>query len=168
MRVFLIIILLLTVVQISNGQEKLLDILPLQDGVVTYTKVVQVEGVTKDELYLRAKKWFVTTYKSAKDVIQLDDKESGTIVGKGNFRITYYAREPLIDHTISISVKDGRFKYEIKDLVYSDKQGDKFAIENFPKGWAGRKKLYETIDKDINSIIESIERGIKTKIGDDW
>lgn len=156
--------LVLTTVSFStNGQDKLGDILPLQDGIVTYTNVVQVDGVTKDELYSRAKKWFVTTYKSANDVIQLDDKENGEIIGKGNFRITYYARDPIVNHTITISVKDGRFKYLITGLVYSDIQGDKFPIENFPKGWAGKKKLYETVDREINQLIGSIETSMKSK-----
>jgi hypothetical protein len=151
----------------SNGQDKLMDILPLKEGVVTYTNVLQVDGVNKEELYTRAKKWFVTMYKSANDAIQLDDKENGEIVGKGNFKITYYARDPIINHTVTISVKDGRFKYQITDLAYSDKQGDKFPIEAFPKGWAGKKKLYETIDREVNSIIASIEKSMKSK-ADEW
>lgn len=156
-----------TIVVCSNGQEKLMDVLPLKDGVVTYTNVVEVDGVDKEQLYLRAKKWFVIVYKSAKDVIQLDDKENGEIIGKGNFSIVYYSRAPSIDHTITISVKDGRFKYLITDLVYSDKLGDKFPIERFPKGWGGKKKLYETINREINLVIASMEKSMKSKT-DEW
>ena len=58
---------------------------------------------------MRAKKWFVDNYKSAKDVIQLDDKENGEITGTGNFKISYYTRKPYISHTISIFVKEGRY-----------------------------------------------------------
>lgn len=168
MRTVLTFVSVLTTITFSNGQEKLLDILPLVDGVVNYSGVIQVDGISKDELYSRAKKWFVITYKSAKDVIQLDDKENGNIIGKGKFGIVYYAREPYIDHTISISVKDGRFKYEIMNMVYSDKQGDKFSIEDFPNGWAGKKKLYTTVDTEVNALIASIEKGMKTKTVDDW
>ena len=167
MKKLLIVSILTATVFCSNGQDKLMDILPLKDGVVTYTNVISIDGVNKDELYSRAKKWFVTTYKSANDVIQLDDKENGEIVGKGNFNITYYARDPFINHAITISVKDGRFKYLITDLTYSDKQGDKFPIEAFPKGWAGKKKLYETIDREINLLIASIEKAMKSK-ADEW
>lgn len=150
-----------------QGQDKLMDILPLKDGVVTYTNVIQVDGTNKDELYSRAKKWFATMYKSANDVIQLDDKENGEIIGKGNFKISYYARNPIINHTITISIKDGRFKYVITDLVYSDIQGDKFPIENFPKAWAGKKKLYESVDREVSQLISSIEKSMKSK-ADEW
>jgi hypothetical protein len=52
-------------------------------------------------------------------------------------------------------------------LVYSDIQGDKFPIERFPKGWLGQKKLYESVDGEINSLIRSIEKGMKSK-ADEW
>ena len=107
-------------------------------------------------------------YKSAKDVIQLDDKENGEIIGKGNFRIRYYSRDPIINHSVSISVKEGRFKYTITDLTYSDKQGDKFSVENFPNSWAGKKKLYETVDSEMVSLIATIEKSMKSKTTDDW
>ncbi len=168
MRTILLFIVYLSCLQVSNGQEKLFDILPIQNGIVIYSNVIQVDGVNKNELYLRAKKWFVMTYNSANDVIQLDDLENGNIIAKGNFKIAYYSREPFIDHTISISVRDGRFKYEIKSLIYSDKQGDEFEIENFPKAWAGKKKLYEAINRDINLMIESLIKGMKSEVDEDW
>ena len=145
-----------------------MDKLPVENGRVTYTEVVEVEGASKDQLFARAKKWFATTYKSSNDVIQLDDKENGEIVGKGNFGITYYARNPHIGHTISILVKDGRYKYAITGFTYTDDQGDKFNIEDFPKGWAGKKKLYTSVDENIKLIVASIEKAMKADQNDDW
>jgi Domain of unknown function (DUF4468) with TBP-like fold len=147
----------------SYSQDKLMEILPLKDGIVTYSSVIPVNETPKDELYSRAKKWFASTYKSSNDVIQLDDKEKGEILGKGNFKIVYYAREPIVSHTVTISVKDNRFKYVISSIAYSDKQGDKFPIEEFPKGWFGKKKLYETINSEIKALITSIEKAMNSK-----
>lgn len=161
-------ILFVIATSFTNGQEKLLDILPIENGSVTYTGIVQVDSASKNNLYFRAKKWFVDYYKSAKDVIQLDDKDNGEITGKGFFKISYYTREPYINHTISILVKDGRFKYIITDFSYSDNQDDKFTIEHFPNGWAGKKKLFTTIDDEIKTIITSIEKFMKRKNNDDW
>jgi hypothetical protein len=150
------------------GQEKLLGILPTENGSVIYTGLIKVDSIDKNALYGRAKKWFIDNYKSAKDVIQLDDKENGEITGKGNFKINYYARDARISHTISILVKDGRCKYIITDFSYSDSQNDKFAIENFPKTWAGKKKLYIKVDEEVKSIIVSIEKFMATKPKNDW
>ena len=68
----------------SYSQEKLVDILPLVNGEVVYTEVIKVDSLNAKELYNRAKKWIVLNYKSANDVIQLDDKEDGILIGKGN------------------------------------------------------------------------------------
>jgi hypothetical protein len=160
--------LIITIVLISStsyGQSNL----PIKDGKVTYTNVINIDSVRKDELFVRAKKWFATTYKSANDVIQMDDKDAGEIVGKGNMQIKYYARNPRISHTITISVKDGKYRYIISDLEYSDIQGDKFNIENFPKAWFGEQKLYDAIDSNVKVIIESIKAAMtSSKKNDDW
>ena len=87
-------------------------------------------------------------------------------MGKGNFKINYYTRDSYISHTISILVKDGRFKYIITGFSYSDNQNDKFTIENFPKSWFGKKKLYTKIDEEVKSLIASIKIFMTTK--DDW
>jgi hypothetical protein len=164
-----VIIIIMTIVTFSlKAQEKLFDILPLKNDYVTYSGVVEVDSIDKKDLHKRAKKWFVNNYKSANDVIQLEDIENGEIIGKGYFTISYYTRDPRISHTISIFVKDGRYKYVITDFSYSDNQNEKFPIENFPKSWGGKKKLYLKIHEEVNSIITSIEKFIKTKPVEDW
>lgn len=85
--------LLLTISSFGQDQ-KLLDILPMKDGKVVYTGIIQVDSTDKSKLYNKVKKWFVEQYKSAKDVIQLDDKENGEVIGKGYFgtvwQVTFY------------------------------------------------------------------------------
>ena len=152
----------------SFSQEKLLDILPLENGNVVYTEVVKVDSLNKKELYNRVKKWVVLKYKSANDVIQLDDKEDGIIIGKGNFGIKYYSRKPTIEHTLQIETKDGRYKYTISSFIYSDVQNDTFTVDKFPKSWAGKKKLYRTIDEKVKSIIADLKKSMETELKDDW
>src|SRR5450830_1164209 len=118
------IYILFIVLFISNGilaQEKLLGILPLKDGKVTYTDIIQLQGVSKNEIYNRAKHWFIDTFNSGKDVIQLDDKETGEVIGKGCFKavwmINFYSSQSVnVWKTIKIQIKDGRYRYEITDF----------------------------------------------------
>lgn len=154
--------------QTTYSQEKLYDILPLENGNVIYTEVLKVKNIDKEELYNKAKKWIVLTYKSANNVIQLDDKEEGVIIGKGYFDINYYSRNPKIEHTIQIETKNERFKYTISNFIYSDKQGSTFAIETFPKRWAGEKKLYRTLDAKTQRIITNLKNSMKTESNNDW
>lgn len=92
---------------------------------VTYTEVVDANGKTKDELYDMAKMWFTTTYNSANDVLQMDSKESGTIVGKALFKYIYpklmgsESVKGTINYTIKLYFKDNKYKYEITDFIHT-------------------------------------------------
>src|ERR1700685_53659 len=62
--------------------------LPKVDSQYEFTEVVQLDSsYKKDDLYRNAKLFFTDVFKSAKDVLQYDDREQGKIVGKGNFQL---------------------------------------------------------------------------------
>ncbi len=164
----ILVLFLLFINASSFSQDKLLEILPVKDGAVTYTEVVQTDSLNKETLYLRAKKWFVGTYKSANDVIQLDDKEGGEITGKGIFKIDYYTRNPSISHTVTISVKNGRYRYVVTGFSYADNQSQSFNVENFPKSWAGKKKLYNNINEEVIRLIASLKKQMSASNKEDW
>lgn len=163
---FLVTMFLISIT--SFCQEKFQESLPLENGKVVYTEVIKIDDLSKSDLYKRAKKWVVLNYKSANDVIQLDDKEDGIIIAKGTFGIRYYTRNPKIEHTLQIETKNGRFKYTISNFIYNDNQGYTFFIENFPKGWAGKKKLYRLIDEEVNKIISNLKQSMNSEEKDDW
>jgi uncharacterized protein (DUF2344 family) len=162
----LLILFLLT--SVCYSQEKLKEILPIENDMVVYSDVVKVDSVGANGLYNRAKKWIALRYKSANNVIQLDNKEDKILIGKGNFSINYYTRNPVIGHTIQIEAREGRYKYTISNFIYSDVRGDSFAIEKFPNSWAGKKKLYRTIDEKVNTLINDLKKVIATVEKDDW
>jgi hypothetical protein len=95
-------------------------------GKLVYTEVVQVPGASQAELYARAKLWFASTFKSAKDVVQAEDKEAGIIQGTGFQEIIVMAMGlPIHErlwYTIKIAIKEGRYKYDITD----------FRVQNYP------------------------------------
>ena len=71
---------------------------------------------TKSELYIRARAWMANTYNSSQDVLQMDDKEAGKIIGKaittwpikGGFGNLLC--ESPIHYTITIDIKDGKYR----------------------------------------------------------
>lgn len=90
-------------------------------GKVTFSEIVQVEGIAKDELYLRAKDWFVRYFNSANDVLQIDDAGTGRLVGKGMTRLSMSSSSYSLFYSVTILVKDGRYKCVISDFeVQSD------------------------------------------------
>jgi hypothetical protein len=84
---------------------------------VSYTGVVEVTGVSQAQLYSRAYEWIAKNYKSANDVIQMQDKESGKLIAKGLLPVSLKGRAAgNVEHTLSVYVKDGRYKYEFTSL----------------------------------------------------
>lgn len=108
-----LLVLLVLLPMLSFGQERL-----------TYTNVVKVDSISKNELYNRAKLWMASAYNSSNDVIQIGNKEEGQIIGKAS--IKYLSRVFVgsattggyIKYTIKIFVKEGRYKYEITDFIH--------------------------------------------------
>ena len=92
------------------------------DAKVNYSEIVDIENAKKGVLYGKAKLWFANTFKSANNVIQLDDEQNGVILGKGIF-IKKDAKlltniKQTWKFTIKIQVKDGKYKAELYDINY--------------------------------------------------
>lgn len=136
---------------------------------LTYTEVVKVDSVYKNELYKRAKLWFVETYNSSKDVLQLDSKEDGILIGKAlmEYNPKVFSRSGLtkgnIKYTIKVFVKEGRYKYKITDFVH-DPDGNQYGKssmglitteEDCPNPIPMAKKWSNKVWKDIKSQIEN-------------
>jgi hypothetical protein len=165
------------------GQDKLLGILPLDDGKVKYSNVVEVENTSKLELYNRAKRWFIHTYKSGKDVIQLDDKDNVEIVGKGFFEetwmVTFYGGINVnVWQTITLQMKDGKYKYIISDFYmkyiappsqYTSASNIEAPLEVWNKGRdSNNKKFYPKIETNVKLLIKSLEKAMSTPIDENW
>jgi hypothetical protein len=180
----LIVSLLLTASLTGFGQKKLLDVLPLNNGVVFYSEVIEVDSIRKDELYKRAKRWFVEAYKDANKVIQLDDKESGEIIGKGSFdaiwNATFVASHKVnVAHTLKIKVKDGKYRYEITDFrvryVTSSTQYTSSSLVDYPiETWnmerpENTRKFLPQVNTSMVKLIGSINDYMTTKAtNEDW
>lgn len=86
-----------------------------------YSEVIKVPGKTSNQLYVSAREWFAESFKSANEVLQMDDPLNGKLIGKGSMPISVKYKSafntiPIILHatyTIKISVKDSVYKYEI-------------------------------------------------------
>ncbi|MGN6297923.1 MAG: DUF4468 domain-containing protein [Ginsengibacter sp.] len=175
--------------QVSND----LHILPEENSIPTYTQIITIDSATQTELFNRAKIWFVDHYNDAKNVLQINDKESGILAGKGiipiQFNIKIFdgkdsisARQSLdIYHTIKIFIKDGKYKFVITDLkgVFNYERIGNYQQEptDFPlvnRGYkaveyAQRQVLMQT-NAAILKMIESLKEGMqKPVVGQtDW
>lgn len=110
-----------------SAQKSTTPSLPIDSitGRITYTAIVSVDSVSsKQQMYLRAREWFAKTYRSSKDVIQMEDSVSGKIIGKAlmqvyNKGLGMLHNSGYINYTISVFVKNGRYKYEVTNFYHT-------------------------------------------------
>jgi hypothetical protein len=159
MKVFYLI--LFTVLSLKAVAQDSLISLPMQDGKIFYQKVYDVNA-TKDELFLRAKSFFLRSFPNTKDVIQDADKESGIISGKGNFNLS----QTLLTCTIRIFTKDGKYKAEIFDFYPVEQYGDGSPLE---RGYAmaqkkqKSKKSWRQFNDRVLQMFDQIETQMNKK-----
>jgi len=91
----------------------------------TVSGIFNVEGTNKSEIFSSINKWISINYNSTKNVVQLNDKESGNIIIKGinevksknTWKSLYpnkkYITEHVItklNHLIEINIKDKKYR----------------------------------------------------------
>jgi hypothetical protein len=125
-----IISIMLFITTITNAQEYKLE-------EKTVTGIFEVKDKTKAEIFASINKWISINYNSAKNVIQMNDLESGTIIIKGINEVSYknsmkeiypnnkYIQEYVstkFNHLIEINIKDNKFRiiYKITDIASED------------------------------------------------
>ncbi|WP_310393653.1 DUF4468 domain-containing protein [Hymenobacter sp.] len=147
-------------------------ILPIdpESKMVTYTGVVEVAGATQAQLYSRAYEWVVKSYKSAPDVLQMQDKESGKIILKGNTHAYIRGRDAgLVNHTFSIYLKEGKYKYEVTNFnnVNPTPKGE-FGFGRFEneKSSFTMPMMNGIIQKSYNILRRNTDTDIKAMLAD--
>ncbi|MFD1467548.1 DUF4468 domain-containing protein [Hymenobacter caeli] len=92
---------------------------------IAYEGVVPVPGVSQADLYARARAWVARAYPLKDDVVQLQDQAQITVKSARIARVrTPYAGvlrssyAGVVRHTLTIYVKDGRYKYVLTDLAH--------------------------------------------------
>jgi len=157
-----------------------------QSGMVEFTKVITVDSVTGKELYSRARLFVANSFRDSKEVTQLEDAESLTLVTKGLFpRLYTWPMNKNIGGNVrfkfTIQCKDGRFRYSVSDLVHEDTytamgfnySGGPLGLEKAECGKCMTKKTWDGIksktSKDIQAFLVDLEKSMtQQKTADNW
>ena len=156
----LLIVLSAAVVNAQNSSSKY----PMnsETKLISYSKVVPMDSVDKNELYLRALSWANSNYKNPTDVIREKDANAGKIVCKHRFKITnppnkegFEKDAGLVMYTLTIQVKDQRYKYELSEINW--KQLSYYPIERWMDTSApGYEKEYDHYLKQTDEIVKKV------------
>lgn len=166
MRTLFITILLANFVTVSAQDAAVISQNPLYiddlpftaDGKLVFQEVVPAEH-DQAKLYLLSKMFFTKVFKSADDVVQFDDKETATVIGKGFSDITIqsmgYPVTTRMFYTITVQCKDKRYRYEISDIYYKSYPTADYPSVETPADLMFLKSNYYKKNGKARPLIES-------------
>lgn len=133
-----------------------------EDGRYHLQEVVQVDGVSADELYSRARLWVAEAWKSAPDVTKYD--EENRVIIKGLITAKYTVGTKDVRVTTRIETRDGRYRVAFSDfLVVFPGYGD-YAIEK--KGYG---KTAKDLRRQLDGILIDLEAAMRRDVeAEEW
>ena len=91
------------------------QIVPQEERIVRQIHEVKL---TKDEIFPKCLEWMAQTFVDSKEVVELKDKETGKIIGKG---ITNFMSGGIVSipcrYTIVIDIKDYKYRTTYKNFI---------------------------------------------------
>lgn len=163
MRVLIALLVLLTSL-VAYSQ----DVVQTKDGVVFYELKDSANG-SKSQLYTKAKVWIAKAAGSAKDVIQMDDPNAGTLIGKGYFNIRTTglgaATWPCYC-TITIDCRDQKYRIQLSNFYYMGgeiKHSIDQVYSNYSKGKmkAANGNFLRAVDKGSMDLMADVSAAMK-------
>jgi len=137
-----------------------------ETGEIEYQEVVQLKDINKDEVYLNAKNWMLSTLKSSDNMIQLDDVEKKQLIGSGTMVLKKRSLMTgcLLNFKVIIKFKEGRYQYTINNFLHFYNQNGVMPLRSNLKqimtnNWGGKpmkKRKQEEIRKEVHAKIETL------------
>lgn len=160
---------------LSFAQEGLMfSIFPLQEGKVTYTKIIEAPGLDKGRIFTMVKDWAVDAYKSQKVAVQSEDKEGGYLAYKGfskvvgKYSVGLLKGQPYaldVWHTLKFYIKEEKLKVVMSDLQVQSHlyyKGQDFGSTN------DLEKMEEELDKRIEKKTINLKKANNIKEGNQY
>lgn len=133
----------------------------------TYKEVVELDSVSKEQLYDRAKIWLVSNFRDANSSSQIDNKELGNLSGKGVFNIYLTMNTRYVRYNISFDFKDGRYRYIINQFILD--WGNGVATVPFEDVQSiYHNRLFTQSHENVLTAIASLKKAMSTANQDDW
>lgn len=154
-----------------------------EKGDIEYVEVIELPGIAKDEVYLRAKKMFISLFKDSRNVLEYDDKEAGTLIGNGNTSVSWVTQFMDIPvsitmwFTLTIDVKEGKYRLTLNNFenqapVSQYSNGDRYGLEiAFPENEEVPKlnrEMKAAALTEIDALFKQVKKTMAEKPAKDW
>lgn len=159
-----------------------------QDSLVTYTRVLTIDSVSKNDLFDKTLIWCSRSFKDSKSAIKVNERESGIIGGKAYFNSDY--KIPRKRDSISgvlftsfyfdwlIEIKHAKLRISFTNIMVSLSNGD-YAVSSSPEApvevWLQAKSktdlewklAKEYLTRNFDALISSMYLHLSSK-EQDW
>lgn len=169
-RILSTLLLLLGLIQPAFAREFNSTVLATgEDGYLTYEKIVQAEGLSKDVLYARMKAWVRDNIKTADNNIEFDDVGKELIVTTPTLSLKdlkmKHVTNQKVNFKLKLQFKDGRmrvtassFQYfgiDINQNIHTEPLEDLSFKRIMPNPL---KQIVPIFDETFSAFISSIEK----------
>lgn len=118
--VIAVIVMVMSAMPLASAQEQE----NIKPKPLSYSEVVQVEGLSAEEIYAKARSWVATTFNSANDVTQL--AENNKIVLKAveeyDFKLNgMTGSHNRVNYTFTVECRDGRYKMSVTNMILTSR-----------------------------------------------
>lgn len=141
-----ILIVITTLILLSGcATPESMGLIPLKKDQAETIKIIDIKGVSKDELHERAKQFVADSFKSAQAVIQYESKEQGRIMGKGVVggytEIGFSSYYISYNFSFNIDVKDGKARLTTSNYIHTPSNQPIAYIQQFDEIKPGLESL---------------------------
>jgi hypothetical protein len=136
---------------------------------VTYAEVTEVPGTPRQELYSRARRWFDLQYGYAEEVTLTEREEEGELEIKGDFPLRVGIGGGKVCYTLTLSVKENKYRYLITDFAFLPSTGRRIAFEN--PHLHPQLRIFARSDERIQLLLASLHQKMlrkETALVEDW
>lgn len=121
------------------------------------TRIVELPGLSAEQIYNGVIEYLSTTLDNPKGVIQQQDRQSGLIVGKGTLTteprkinmLTYLTF--IVDETVKINIKEGRIRIVLTTGDITVQGMPQAGVVNI-RDWAPYNPKSKKIDNDFKNM----------------
>jgi hypothetical protein len=166
---------LISVLSFAQKDKKLVALpkIPVDSltHLITYEEVVPIKkDLSAEIIYQRALAWFRKYYKNFGEVVRENDMTNHIITGKPRFKIYNPADKEgtktdagLVQYTITISAREGRFKYEITGFNW--KQTSYYPSERWMDTSASSyAKVYDEYLRQLDEYTRALIADLKSSM----
>ena len=98
---------------------------PLTDADRTFERIVETPGYSKEQIFNVTKIWIAENFRSAKAVLEYENKDAGTLIGNGIISYPCSGLECIakadwkVPFTMRVDIKDQKFRLTFSNLNLS-------------------------------------------------